>query len=528
MRRRTVLVPTAIIATAALVACLAASLAVSGKADAAYPGENGEIVFTSFRDWLDPASLWSHDPQTGTFTQITNNADNLQDWSPAVSPDGTRVVFARTESSTYDELYVANADGTGGLAKLTDDPAMEEFAPTWSPDGRKVAFAAVPVDYFFGPEAGAWEVYTVDADGSDLTQITHNELREYNLAWSPDGTRIALGAYRPSGDPAGAQDQGVYVMDADGSDAVKIADGNYPSWSPDGLKLAHSFEGRLYTMDADGSDRREIVTDRFEDDPDIESVSDSDPSWSPDGTRIAFVRDTRFEYAIGNSVYTAKVDGSDLKLVAGYFPRALDPDWGPAPSDAAEPTVGVAAATSCGTTDRSGTMNLTVNDPDGQTQTEGLKLSATSSNTRLVPASNVTFGGSGANRTLTATALSGRTGTATLTVTVSDGTATATVAITVKVDGSGSKTTNGTAGADMIFARNGADVLNGLGSIDLLCGAAGADTLNGAAGADTLNGAEGADTMNGGLGADRFRGGKGTDTATDFNAAQGDTKVGIP
>ena len=247
-------------------------------------------------------------------------------------------------------------------------------------------------------------------------------------------------------------------------------------------------------------------------------MAEFDPTWSPDGTRIAFVRDTRFEDAIGNTVYTVKVEGSDMKLVVGYFPRALDPDWGPAPVNDA-PTVRVAAATSCGTNDRSGTINLTVNDPDGQTQTEGLKLSATSSNTRLVPASNVTFGGSGASRTLTATALSGRTGAATLTVTVSDGTATATVAITVKVDGSGSKTTNGTAGADMIFGKTGADVLNGFGSIDLLCGAEGDDTLNGA---------EGADTMTGGLGADRFRGGKGTDTATDFNAAQGDTKVGIP
>ena len=52
-----------------------------------------------------------------------------------------------------------------------------------------------------------------------------------------------------------------------------------------------------------------------------------DPTWSPDGTRIAFVRDTRFEDAIGNSAYTVKVDGSDMKLVVGFFPRALDPDW---------------------------------------------------------------------------------------------------------------------------------------------------------------------------------------------------------
>jgi CSLREA domain-containing protein len=177
------------------------------------------------------------------------------------------------------------------------------------------------------------------------------------------------------------------------------------------------------------------------------------------------------------------------------------------------PTVAVAAGGSCGTNDRSGTINLTVNDPDGQAQS--LKLSAISKNTTLVPKANVTFGGSGASPTLTATAASGKTGTATITVTVDDGEDTGTLDITLKADGTGSKTTNGTPGADMIFGQNGNDVLNGLDGNDLLCGGRGNDTLNGAAGDDTLGG---------GQGADRFIGGSGTDTVKDFTPSQGDTK----
>jgi Ca2+-binding RTX toxin-like protein len=175
--------------------------------------------------------------------------------------------------------------------------------------------------------------------------------------------------------------------------------------------------------------------------------------------------------------------------------------------------------------DRSGQINLTVNDPDGP---EGsLTLGATSSNQALLPTpSNVTFGGEGAARTLTATAVSGRTGTSVLTVTVSDdgGTAnggkdTGKLDVTVKVDGNGSRTTNGTAGADMIFGQNGNDALNGLDGNDLLCGGRGNDTLNGAAGDDT---------MGGGQGADRFSGGPHTtaDRATDFTPSQGDTEDG--
>ena len=65
------------------------------------------------------------------------------------------------------------------------------------------------------------------------------------------------------------------------------------------------------------------------------------------------------------------------------------------------PTVTVAAGGTCGTDDRSGTINLTVGDVESAAA--ALTLSAASSNPALVPNGNVVFGGSGATRTLTAT-----------------------------------------------------------------------------------------------------------------------------
>jgi Ca2+-binding RTX toxin-like protein len=204
------------------------------------------------------------------------------------------------------------------------------------------------------------------------------------------------------------------------------------------------------------------------------------------------------------------------------------------------PTVSVAAGGECGTNDRSGTINLTVSDPDNPVA--GLTLSADSVNKTLVPNANVTFGGSGAARTLTTTAVSGRTGTAVLKVTVSDGAATGNVDITVVVDGNGSKTITGTSGADIIFGKNGNDTIDALGGNDLLCGGNGVGTMSGGFGDDTIDGANGDDVLLGGIGkdilrggfgndrltggdeADFFSGGAGTDTATDFNAAAGDTK----
>jgi CSLREA domain-containing protein len=96
---------------------------------------------------------------------------------------------------------------------------------------------------------------------------------------------------------------------------------------------------------------------------------------------------------------------------------------------------------------------------------------------------------------------------------------------------------NGTAGADVMVGTSGRDEFSARGGNDVLCGrenndelegGGGRDRIFGEAGRDILAGEGGNDTLTGGLGADRFNGGEGTDTATDFNAAQGDTKTGIP
>jgi sugar lactone lactonase YvrE len=214
------------------------------------------------------------------------------------------------------------------------------------------------------------------------------------------------------------------------------------------------------------------------------------------------------------------------------------------------PTALVAAGGSCSnTTSVSGTMNLTVADVDSPIG--GVNLSASSSSTTLVPNSNITFGGSGANRTVKITPTAKKSGSATITITSSEGAATSTTTIKVIVGTDKKESINGTSGTDMIFGLNGDDTINAGDGKDLVCGGnaggvisggAGDDTLDGGNGNDTLKGEDGNDilrgglgndrleggnnddTLSGGMGADSFSGGPGTDSATDFNAAEGDTK----
>ncbi len=95
---------------------------------------------------------------TGETVQLTKNLAN--DWSPSWSPQGDRLVFSSERNKNVD-LYVVDL-ATLAETRLTDDPA-EEVNPSWGADGRV---------YFNSNRSGAWEIYSVNGDGTDLTKIT--------------------------------------------------------------------------------------------------------------------------------------------------------------------------------------------------------------------------------------------------------------------------------------------------------------------------------------------------------------------
>jgi VCBS repeat-containing protein len=117
------------------------------------------------------------------------------------------------------------------------------------------------------------------------------------------------------------------------------------------------------------------------------------------------------------------------------------------------PTVTVAAGGTCGRDDHSGTINLTVADVESPAAVLTLSASS-SSNPALVPTGNITFAGSGTDRTMTVSAVDGRSGSATLTVTVSDGQASGAVQVRVTVGGGGKDTLTGGTGADLLLAQS--------------------------------------------------------------------------
>ncbi len=217
------------------------------------------------------------------------------------------------------------------------------------------------------------------------------------------------------------------------------------------------------------------------------------------------------------------------------------------------PTIAVGTGGACSSSGVGGTINLTVVDTDSPVG--GVALTASSSNTNLVPAGNIVFGGSNASRTVTVRAVPQKNSqTALITITANDGAGgTSTIQFNVIVGTDKKETINGTSFVDMIFGLNGDDTINAGDGNDLVCGGngkgvvsggAGDDTLDGGNGDDTLRGQAGNDILRGGAGNDRleggdnddtltgnsgadfFSGGPGADGATDFKPAEGDTQDG--
>jgi TolB protein len=157
------------------------------------------------------------------------------------SPDGSRIVFAGSVFPTDllyppEALYLMNADGSD-LRLLVSGPAGGSASwPDWSPDGSKIAYNVVLGD------TSAIDV--VDADGSSSVRISTPSASRGDRRphWSPDGKRIAFTRSWSAAAVGNGTVSQVFVMDADGSNVRQIthdsAGARYPVWSPDGTRLA--------------------------------------------------------------------------------------------------------------------------------------------------------------------------------------------------------------------------------------------------------------------------------------------------
>lgn len=222
-------------------------------ATAFYPSisPDGNTVYFSSRQ-SGGFEIYSVSVNGGDTKKLTNNIGSL--YGPELSPNGDWVVFANQGSG----LWLMRPTGKNPHP-LTD---RDDIDATWSSDGTLIAFAS--------SRAGARQLFVMNADGTNIRQVTYLDNMGGRSTFSPDGTKLAF--YRG---PAG--DHNIYVINIDGTGLVQLTNGGDnlgPSWSPDGNWITFtSFRdgnNEIYIIHPDGTGLMRLTTSL---------ISDWQPRW---------------------------------------------------------------------------------------------------------------------------------------------------------------------------------------------------------------------------------------------------------
>ncbi len=291
---------------------------------------------------------------------------------PRFSPDGREIAFLVLSDGPYGNLDVLDLQ-SGQIRALTNDQALT-LSPVWSPDGRSI--------YFASSRGGTLNIWEIPAEGGEPRQITEGQGDDAQLDVSPDGKRIVFSTWRESvhlarldlmakpgdrswkplgADPGrnqvapayspdgkhlvyfsnlkGAENETIWVSDADGSNAVQLVRDDrvnvFPCWTSDSQHLVYwserkktsGFEGAIRIVPLSGGAPQTIVKELSDLLPDVapdgrllfrnaknqveiydprshsaETHNTAHPSdgskplrWSPDGHSIAYVVHARTE-----------------------------------------------------------------------------------------------------------------------------------------------------------------------------------------------------------------------------------------
>jgi Tol biopolymer transport system component len=299
------------------------------RALAAFPGKNGRIAFESDRHRGD-TDIWTMRPNGSRLVNLTAGSgasDERANWRA----DGRKIVFMSDRETPSNptppglegpdfEIFVMNADGSNPTQITFNE--LDDEDPAWSPSGSRIVFVRD-----FIPTRGEvdYDILTMQADGTGETNLTNSPgVLDHEPNWSPNGRKIAF-ARAPDSD----SNNDIYKMSPDGSNVQRLTinalDNEFPNWSPTGRRIAfnsnrddrrkeENFE--VYTMRAGGGDVTRLTFNK---------AGDGLPAWSPNGRKIAFASDR----AGSPDIHTMRADGHNQVNRTNKKSFDYAPDWQP-------------------------------------------------------------------------------------------------------------------------------------------------------------------------------------------------------
>ncbi len=253
------------------------------------------------------------------------------------SPDGTRLLCTTPEEANPAErgLYTVRSSDAGDLVRVTaTPPAGLDIGYGYSPDGSRILFAR-----FDSSDNGT--LFSVKPDGSDPVQLSPPGLSVIDLGffdrigadWSPNGSHVVFAAQQLG---IGRFTTALFVVNADGTGLRQITPAGVGAvsaqWSPNGALIAFSSccgISHAWVVHPDGAGLRRVTAP-------VDREVFLTPVWSPDSTKLLFNRLDRNNQI---SLWTANTDGSELSALTDPVSLCCPYSyaWGSAPAFGTEP-----------------------------------------------------------------------------------------------------------------------------------------------------------------------------------------------
>jgi TolB protein len=254
------------------------------------------------------------------YSAVTNEgtmpltSSSLWQDDPIWSLDGTKILYTTGGYEIYKppDIWVMNAEGSN-KTQLTTDPTLQAFA-SWSLDGTKIVYAS--------DQSGSRDIWVMNADGSNKIQLTTDPKAQAHPSWSPDGTKII---YETESGSYETHNVDIWIMNADGTGKTQLtSDANIErsySLSRTGKIAYEKYMGNynwdIWIMDLDGGNKRQLTTDISQ---------ETDPLISPDGSKIAYNKFTGSKWL---EIWVMVSDGSNKKRLSTGAVRVREASWSP-------------------------------------------------------------------------------------------------------------------------------------------------------------------------------------------------------
>jgi dipeptidyl aminopeptidase/acylaminoacyl peptidase len=295
-----------------------------------------------------PLTAASAQAQYKRLPTVDDVLDLVQVSDAQISPDGARVLYARSELKSWKDnkrvssVWIVTSDGKEPYQFLSSD---KDRAPRWSPDGSRVAFLSTR-DQKEGDRDAVAQIYLIRAAGGEAWRLSDHKGGVRAFEWAPDGSQIFFTAADAKSDEERALEKegndAIYVDEgANGQDrgsysnlwAITVADGKERKItkdrmliggfkpSPDGRRIALTYRpdntrngqyrSEIAVVDAASGEKRDLTKN---------DAPESDVQWSPDGKWISFQApsDKTWELA-EEKLWLMPADGGPARMISSAY-----------------------------------------------------------------------------------------------------------------------------------------------------------------------------------------------------------------